>query len=90
MYYQMKCDLEVYIGIYLTVGWPFGFSSLITVFVVWQFLRFKYMINYCTKATFTSIDTKVSGWVANLGPIRMVYSKFQQFCAWMVKMEAPG
>ena len=51
-YYQLKCDLELYVAIYLTVGILLGWSSFIGLFFAWQFLRLKYMINYCTKYSF--------------------------------------
>lgn len=37
-YYQLKCDIEVYAALYLTAVVFIGWSSLILVFFVWQFL----------------------------------------------------
>lgn len=89
-FYQLKCDLEVYVAIYMTVTLLLGWSSLFGVFFLWQFLRMKYMINAYSQYSFRKVDQICSGYAAKLGPLGFVYGKIQQLAAYMTKMEQPG
>ena len=42
---QMRHDMEVYQGIYLTVGIFLGISSLITTLLYWQIIRVRYLMS---------------------------------------------
>ena len=90
---SLKSDLEIYIGIYLVVGWFLGWSNIISIFFYWQYMRLKYMLNYSTQLSFRTMSSKIDGFV--LGPnvpsiIQTIWSKFKDLCAWMVQFDQPG
>ena len=41
----LKADMEIYVGFYLIVMIFFGQSSLMFVFMFWQMMRMRYMMN---------------------------------------------
>jgi len=58
-YEKMKCDLEVYLGISLFLGWFIGVSNIIQIVLYWQVLRVRYMINPPVKKAFGRLDRNV-------------------------------
>lgn len=88
----LRADLEVYIGIYLILGWVIGLSNLFSIFFFWQFLRLKYMLNYNTKLAFSKIATTIDGFVNNPnmpGLLKTGWDKVKSLCAYMVQMDQP-
>lgn len=77
---SLKADLEIYIGIYLIVGWFFGWSNILAIVFYWQFIRLKYMLNYSTQFAFRNLATKIDGYA--YGPstpsiIRTIWDKIK-------------
>lgn len=89
---MLKADLEIYIGIYIVVGWFFGLSSLISIFFFWQFMRLKYMLNYNTKQAFGKLRLTVDGWLSSPSIpsiVNSLWTKVKQLCEYMVDFEQP-
>ena len=59
-YLNMKCDIEVYLGVYLIVVWFFGMSQILSIVLYWQVLRVRYMINASVKEAFTRFDNVIN------------------------------
>lgn len=88
----MKADLEIYIGIYLMVGWFLGWSSIISIFFFWQYMRIKYMINYNTQLAFRKFANTIDGYInkpSMPGLLQTGWSKIKQLCAYMVQTDQP-
>ena len=88
----LRADLEVYIGVYLIVGWFLGWSSLISIFFYWQYMRLKYMLNYNTKLAFTKFATTIDGYVnrpAVPGLLKTGWTKAKDLCAYMARVDQP-
>jgi hypothetical protein len=78
----LKADLEIYIGIYLIVGWFLGWSSLISIFFYWQYIRLKYMLNYNTKLSFSKFATTIDGYAGAPnapGILKTIWGKVKDF-----------
>lgn len=43
--WTMRHDLEVYMGVYLTLGILLGASSILTVLIYWQMIRMRYLMS---------------------------------------------
>ena len=85
----MKADTEVYLGIYLIVVWFIGWSNIITIFIFWQLLRIRYMINVNSQAAFRRVDQKIMGYIETApGFVKTVYMKLRGFMASMGDVES--
>lgn len=58
-YEKMKCDLEIYLGICLLLGWFIGLSNIVSIILYWQVLRVRYMINPPVKKAFGRLDRNI-------------------------------
>jgi len=86
----LKADAETYIGIYLVAGVFFGWTSFFLVFIYWQFIRMKYMLNANTRLSFAKVSTKMDEWIGNPrcpGIVKMLLQKIRQLGAYLVKSE---
>jgi len=52
----MKHDMEVYMGLYLTIGIVFGLSSILTTLLYWQIMRMRYLMSPAIQQAFTRFD----------------------------------
>ena len=43
--FTMRHDLEVYMGVYLTLGIVVGMSSIMTTLLYWQIMKMRYMMS---------------------------------------------
>jgi len=41
----MRHDMEVYMGVYLTLGILIGISSILTTLLYWQIMRMRYLMS---------------------------------------------
>lgn len=92
-YLSLRADLEIYIGVYLIVGWFLGWSTIISIFFYWQYIRLKYMLNYNTQLGFQKIGSSIDGYVSSPNTpaiLKTVWGKVKWFCNYMVKTEQPG
>ena len=89
---ELKTDLEIYIGIYLIVGWFLNLSTIISIIVYWQFLRIKYVINYNTQMAFAKFKTSVDKYAyaqATPSILRTAWEKVKSGAAYMASMDQP-
>ena len=49
MFVELKSDAEVYIGIFAIVGVFIGMSNILFIFVYFQMMRIKYLVNPITQ-----------------------------------------
>jgi len=52
----VKADTEIYVGFYLVVMIFVGNSSMVSVFLFWQMMRMRYMMNQSTQMAFQRLD----------------------------------
>ena len=52
----VKADTEIYVGFYLVVMVFVGSSSIVSVFLFWQMMRMRYMMNQSTQMAFQRLD----------------------------------
>jgi len=86
----LKADLEIYVGIYLIIGWFFGWSSLVSIIFFWQFIRLKYMLNNQTQQAFVRFKGLIDGYVnapSCPGIVKTGWRKCQDLAAWSVKFD---
>ena len=89
----MRSDIEIYLGFYLLVTLFIGRGSFVSLIVYWQLIRIKYIINYNTKAAFTRMDAKISGFVNNPscpGFLRLIYAKIKGLMVYMSSVDDPN
>ena len=55
----LRGDIEIYVGLYLLIGWFFSLSILLQILLYWQVLRIRYMLNDEIKAAFGRFDGNV-------------------------------
>lgn len=58
-YFKMKCDLEIYLGICLLLGWFIGLSQIVSIILYWQVLRVRYMINPPVQKAFGRLNRNI-------------------------------
>ena len=46
--WTLRHDLEVYMGVYLTLGILLGVSSIMTALLYWQIMRMRYIMSPAT------------------------------------------
>ena len=61
--WQLRHDLEVYMGIYLTLGIFLGISSIMTTILYFQIMRMRYMMSPACQQAYTRFDASVSGYL---------------------------
>ena len=91
-YLTLRADLEIYIGIYLMIGWFFGWSSLLSIFFFWQFIRLKNMLNINTQQAFTRFRVKIDGYMNSPsapGILKTGWVKVKDLMGWFVKFDQP-
>ena len=52
----MRHDIEVYMGVYLTLGILLGISSIMTTLVYWQIMRVRYLLSPACQQAYTRFD----------------------------------
>ena len=79
---MLRHDLEVYMGLYLTLGILVGISSILTTLLYWQIMRMRYLMSPATQEAFARFDTMAtekmtSRWCPSF--ISTVYGKVKGF-----------
>ena len=54
--WSLRHDLEVYMGVYLTLGLLFGVSSILTTLIYWQVMRMRYLMSPACQQAFSRFD----------------------------------
>mmetsp|Transcript_9289 Transcript_9289/g.11353 ORF Transcript_9289/g.11353 Transcript_9289/m.11353 type:complete len:125 (+) Transcript_9289:511-885(+) len=54
--WTLRHDIEVYMGVYLTLGIPLGVSSIVTTLLYWQIMRMRYLMSPAVQQAFTRFD----------------------------------
>lgn len=88
---EMRSDFEVYIGLYLIIGWFIGQSNILQILIFWQITRMRYMTSYNVQAALRRLDIKISGYTQSPSCpqiIRTIYIKIKNFMASMSDAEA--
>ena len=60
-WWVMKHDVEVYLGVYLTLGILLAPTSIITAMLYWQIMRMRYLMNVACQQAFGRMDENISG-----------------------------
>lgn len=55
----VRADLEIYVGFFITGLIFFGQSNFVNVFLFWQMMRMRYMMNQQTQMAFSRLDQKM-------------------------------
>jgi len=55
----LKCDLEIYVGIYLLIAIFFGMSNILKTAAYWHMLRVRYMMTPALQDAFTRINLTI-------------------------------
>ena len=80
--WTLRHDLEVYMGLYLTVGIFLGVSSILTTLLYWQIMRMRYLMSPACQQAYVRFDATVSGYLGHKwcpGIIGTVYVKIRGF-----------
>ena len=56
----MKHDLEVFEGVYLTIGLLVGVSGIVSTLMYWQIMRMRYLMSPACQEAYTRFDASVS------------------------------
>lgn len=56
MLWTMKHDMEVYVGIYITLGIFLGMSSIVTILIYWQMMRMRYLMSPACQQAYARFD----------------------------------
>ena len=85
---QLKCDMEVYTGFYLIVGWFLGMTQLFSILLYWQVARVRCMLESDVKQAFGRFDDMLfTNVISKLPPImQKPYTFIKNF---MVSMGSP-
>ena len=78
----MRHDMEVYMGVYVTLGIFLGVSSIIIVLLYWQIMRMRYLMSSSCQQAFYRFDqsaTEMMGHRFCPGFVATVYDKVRGF-----------
>lgn len=80
-FYELRSDIEIYVGIYTIVGIFFGFTSFMSIIIYWQLMRIRYLMSYNMQGAFRRLDLKIQGYTNNPSfpaLLRIVYHKIRE------------
>ena len=78
----LRHDLEVYLGVYLTLGIPLGVSSILTTLLYWQIMRMRYLMSPACQEAYVRFDASANtlfekSWCPSFVP--NLYGKVRSF-----------
>lgn len=78
----MRHDMEVYMGVYLTLGILVGISSILSTLLYWQIMRMRFLMSPPIQQAFSRFDVAISGKLASSWCPKLVetgYIKLRSF-----------
>ena len=80
--WQLRHDIEVSMGVYLTLGIFFGVSSILTCLLYWQIMRMRYLMSPACQQAYQRFDESANQLFASRwcpGLVATLYGKVRGF-----------
>ncbi len=87
----IRAKVEIGIGFLLIIGVFFGINSFVLPVFLWQYLRFKYIVNNDVKLAFAGLNYYVNSFKNNPkvpSPVKFVLGKVQDLASYLGRTEA--